>query len=237
MTSVVALVISLPSETQRWDETRTQCLKAGLPVQRFDAMGPIEGREWLPDSPHQGGNLGLMASYDRILMEVSLRKEDWVLVLEDDIKFTSRATPFSKVRGELLLIPDSVACIRVGYMTGNEIWWEDMPLSVRLRTLLGVRSRLRRLGRTLRATTALDKKFPPRPDPCYGGLGVLFRPSMAEHIRELIRPEFDVVDNRLSELLVEEHPSFRQSRRPWVTQRRVPSIRRRLNTEQARPSR
>jgi len=224
-------VISLLSENERWEQTQRECEKVGITPQRFAAMGPEDGRKHFPNSPLMGGTLGLAASNDRMLELAASSNFPWVLFLEDDVRFTRHARPITKALATLQLLPDSVGLVRVGFMTGNELWWQDIPLRSRIRIFLRPRSRFRKLQASRREKSQLDKEFPPRPEAANGSLGLLVRPSLAREVQRLLDLENVVIDISISDLLLRDSPLFRQSRKPWVTQRRVSSVRLRLDRE------
>jgi hypothetical protein len=137
---VEAWVVNLPHRTDRWHLQQVQARLHGLTLRRFAATPAEHALEAHPGSSLSGGELGLLESIDRLLLEIRGRS-GWVLVLEDDAVLKPGFR--RRMRGVLPVVPESAWLVQAGYLTESSPRPDRTALQ-NLHKFLRPRSRYRR---------------------------------------------------------------------------------------------
>ncbi len=227
--SIVAFVISLDRTPERWLATKAECERVGLPAEKILAMEPQEAAGWLPNSEWSGGILGICASSDYAISLMAEREEDWILLLEDDARFNLRFRNIETLYKMISKVPNTVGALHIGFMTGNEIWWDQFSPLGRLRLFLRPRARIHATRRHFTTPRGYLKEFPPAPPVAWGSHALLIRRELAHEVREAMAT-FDLPqDWKLNHCLHAFPELFVRPRAPFVTQRRVKSVRQEID--------
>lgn len=220
-----ALVISLGISEDRWKRTERECSRIGLKAKRLIAFDATEGATWFPNSKVKGGALGLIASVDHALSQVTNESDDWILLLEDDARFTFRTRSIESLAHLTLAVPATVGAIHLGYMTGNELLSDQYPVRKRLRIFLRPRSRFREARKWIYRRNSYEWNFPPKPPIHWGSQGLLVRTSLASEVRSALLTYDVPQDNKINQCLHSHPELFVRTRKPFITQRVTRSVR------------
>ena len=132
--------MNLPHRTDRWRLQQVQAPVHRLVLHRVVATSAEQARQVHPHSPLSGGELGLLESISRLLLELSAQ-HGWVLVVEDDAVFKPQFV--RRIITLVSAVPDSAWLIQAGYLSESSIRPSRTVLQ-NVRKVLRPRSRYRR---------------------------------------------------------------------------------------------
>jgi hypothetical protein len=221
-----AWLINLPHREDRLLRAIGGCEKAGVNARVHTALDGQMAREVLPESCLKGGELGLIGSIITALESISKETEfDWVLVIEDDVKFTR---DLRALRKELLALPEEVTAVRAGYLPAllrrySDIpsirSWKDLPHA--LQAMVSLRSRAEYLRARVTSEYAEWRRLMPEGSIRNLQWGTHLWAVRPRHamlmIRDLMRVDA-AADHAFIQLIREEPSRYRNLRTSFATQ-------------------
>lgn len=205
-------VINLDSRPDKWKKVQRSLARVGLDATRVAAFDAAAGRQRLPSAEVDGGDLGLVASFVGLVEQLSSSSAEWVLVFEDDARFT-RAFTVPLLEGILQQAPDGVALVQFGFLTGSE-WRRENGLVKSLHRFIRPRARLVAL-RNYHRGVSLQSPRSFR----VGTHAIAVRPSGARKIVEAMQPYDGPLDHLVHRAMRQQPEAFVQTSKRLVSQR------------------